>query len=67
MVNLSIPCTQFQCKYEEIEVDAFYSFDRKKFRPIFGQARCSWKLAVWGKVHIGAKECENCESYQPRY
>jgi len=67
VVNLGVPCKDFQCKYEEIEVEAFYSFDRKKWRPIFGQARCFWKLVVFGKDRMGAKECEDCDRYQPRY
>ena len=67
MVNLGVPCKHFECKYEEIEVGAFYSFGRKKWRPIFGKARCSWKLAVFDKDHIGVRECFDCERYWPRY
>lgn len=40
---------------------------RKEWRPIFGKARCAWKLAEWGQVHMGVRECENCDHYCPRH
>ena len=67
MNSLCIPCEDFECKYEEIEVESKYSFDRKKQQPIFGQARCKWKLIVFNKFHIGVLECVDCERYEPRY
>lgn len=73
-----IPCEYFECDYEKVvPVDGanpsetlleikLHGSASRQWQPIFGTARCAWKITKHRHSHMGVLDCSRCWKYTPR-